>query len=173
MGTLTVDNLNTSTIIGSGAPLITSSTPAFFARKSTVSSITNNSRNKVECQTEVFDSAGQYDNSTNYRFTPQTTGKYNVYAQSQLISEGQGTDQWMLHEIFKNGTSSGFRISSYIDFRNTNGNGGGPLCAGIFDMNGTDDYVEFYCYPGLSSGTPSIGNTGNNMDTFFGAFRIG
>ena len=40
-------------------------------------------------------------------------------------------------------------------------------------MNGTDDYVEFYCYPGLSSGTPSIGNTGNNMDTFFGAFRIG
>ena len=47
MGTLTVDNLNTSTIIGSGAPLITSATPAFFARKSTVTGITNNARNKV------------------------------------------------------------------------------------------------------------------------------
>ena len=43
----------------------------------------------------------------------------------------------------------------------------------IIDMNGSTDYVEFYCYPGMSSGTPSIGNTGNNMDNFFGAFRIG
>ena len=34
MGTLTVDNLNTSTIVGSAAPLITSSTPAFFAHLS-------------------------------------------------------------------------------------------------------------------------------------------
>ena len=173
MGTLTVDNLNTSTIIGSGAPLITSATPAFFARKSTVSSITNNSRNKVECQTEVFDSAGQYDNTTNYRFTPQTAGKYFVFANSDIASEGQGTLNWNLHEIFKNGTSSGLRVYGYKDFRNNPGNGGNNTVTGIFDMNGSSDYVEFYTYPGLSSGTPSAYGNATEYMTYFGAFRIG
>ena len=173
MGTLTVDNLNTSTIIGSAAPLITSSTPAFFARKSTVSSITNNSRNKVECQTEIFDSAGQYDNTTNYRFTPQTAGKYFVFANSDIASEGQGTLNWNLHEIFKNGTSSGLRVYGYKDFRNNPGNGGNNTVTGIFDMNGSSDYVEFYTYPGLSSGTPSAYGNATEYMTYFGAFRIG
>ncbi len=105
MGTLTVDNLNTSTIIGSAAPLITSATPSFFAYLSSTQTLTNNSRQKINCNTEVYDSAGQYDNSSNYRFTPQTAGKYFVFANSDIASEGQGTLNWNLHEIFKNGTS--------------------------------------------------------------------
>ena len=109
--------------------------PAFMAVRSANIALTNNARNKQQCDTEIFDSGGQYDNSTNYRFTPTTAGKYYVFGQSQLISQGQGTVYWMLHEIWKNGTS-GIRYSSYIDFRNTNGNGGGPYVAGIFDMNG-------------------------------------
>ena len=58
MGTLTVDNLNTSTIIGSAAPLITSATPSFFAYLSSTQTLTNNSRQKINCNTEVYDSAG-------------------------------------------------------------------------------------------------------------------
>ena len=87
MGTLTVDNLNTNTIIGSAAPLITSATPSFFAYLSANQTLTNNARNKLLCNTEVYDSAGQYDNSSNYRFTPQTAGKYYVFANCDIASE--------------------------------------------------------------------------------------
>ena len=173
MGTLTVDNLNTSTIIGSGAPLITSATPSFFAYLSSTQTLTNNSRQKINCNTEVYDSAGQYDNSSNYRFTPQTAGKYFVFANSDIASEGQGTLNWNLHEIFKNGTSSGLRVYGYKDFRNNPGNGGNNTVTGIFDMNGSSDYVEFYTYPGLSSGTPSAYGNATEYMTYFGAFRIG
>ena len=173
MGTLTVDNLNTSTIIGSGAPLITSATPSFFAYLSSSQTLTNNSRNKINCNTEVYDSAGQYDNSSNYRFTPQTAGKYFIFANSDIASEGQGTLNWNLHEIFKNGTSSGLRVYGYKDFRNNPGNGGNNTATAIFDMNGSSDYVEFYSYPGLSSGTPSALGNATEFQTYFGAFRIG
>ena len=150
----------------------TPNAPAFMAVRSANIALTNNARNKQQCDTEIFDSGGQYDNSTNYRFTPTTAGKYYVFGQSQLISQGQGTVYWMLHEIWKNGTS-GIRYSSYIDFRNTNGNGGGPYVAGIFDMNGSSDYVEFYTYPGMSSGTPVAGGTNTSRDTIFGAYKLG
>tara|TARA_R100000773_G_scaffold44650_2_gene46907 strand:+ start:4838 stop:5611 length:774 start_codon:yes stop_codon:yes gene_type:complete len=150
----------------------TPNAPAFMAVRSANIALTNNARNKVQCDTEIFDSGGQYDNSTNYRFTPTTAGKYYVFGQSQLISQGQGTVYWMLHEIWKNGTS-GIRYSSYIDFRNTNGNGGGPYVGGIFDMNGSSDYVEFYTYPGMSSGTPVAGGTATSRDTIFGAYKLG
>lgn len=173
MGTLTVDNLNTSTIIGSAAPLITSSTPAFFAHLSANQTLTNNARNKIQCNTEVFDSAGQYDNSTNYRFTPQTAGKYYVFANCDIASEGQGTLNWNLHEIFKNGTSSSLRVYGYMDLRNNPGNGGNIFAGGVFDMNGSSDYVEFYSYPGLSSGTPTAYGNATTYNTFFGSFRIG
>ena len=47
----------------------TPNAPAFMANRSANIAITNNTRNKVQCDTEIFDSGGQYDNSTNYRFT--------------------------------------------------------------------------------------------------------
>ena len=40
-------------------------------------------------------------------------------------------------------------------------------------MNGSSDYVEFYTYPGLSSGTPSAYGNATEYMTYFGAFRIG
>ena len=78
----------------------------------------------------------------------------------------------MLHELWKNGTS-GTRISSYIDNRANHGNGGGPYVGGIFDMDGSSDYVEFYSYPGLTSGTPQASGTNTSIDTFFGAYKLG
>ena len=173
MGTLKVDNLNTNTIIGSAAPLITSATPSFFAYLSANQTLTNNARNKLLCNTEVYDSAGQYDNSSNYRFTPQTAGKYYVFANCDIASEGQGTVNWMLNEIFKNGTSSNSRVYGYSDLRNNGGNGGNIIASGLFDMNGSSDYIEFYSYPGLASGTPTAYGNATTPHTFFGAFRIG
>jgi len=151
----------------------TPNAPAFFAHLSASQTLTNNTRNKLQCNTEILDSGGQYDNSSNYRFTPTTAGKYYVFANSDLASQGQGTVNWILNEIFKNGTSSGIRAYGYIDFRNNPVNGGNTFAGGVFDMNGSSDYVEFYSYPGLSSGTPSAYGDSSTYNTYFGAFKLG
>ena len=36
--------------------------------------------------TEAFDTNSEYDNSSNYRFTPQTAGKYFVYVMGAGLS---------------------------------------------------------------------------------------
>ena len=56
MGTLTVDNLNVNNNITGGN--IKPNTPAFFAYLSATQTLTNNAYNKVNCDTEVFDSDG-------------------------------------------------------------------------------------------------------------------
>ena len=151
----------------------TPNSPAFFAYLSANQTLTNNARNKLLCNTETFDSGGQYDNSSNYRFTPTTAGKYYVFANSEYASEGQGTVNWILNEIFKNGTSSSIRVYGYIDFRNNPANSGNPIAVGVFDMNGSSDYIEFYSYPGLSSGTPTAFGNATTPHTYFGAFKLG
>tara|TARA_E500000305_G_scaffold54765_1_gene43713 strand:- start:202 stop:858 length:657 start_codon:yes stop_codon:yes gene_type:complete len=153
--------------------LIKATSPAFFAYLSANQTLTNNARNKLLCNTETFDSGGQYDNSTNYRFTPTTAGKYYVFANCDIASEGQGTVNWMLNEIWKNGTSSSIRLYGYMDLRNNGGNGGNIIAAGVFDMDGSSDYIEFYSYPGLASGTPTAYGNATTPQTYFGAFKLG
>ena len=144
--------------------------PAFMANRSANIAVTNNARNKVQCDTEIFDSGGQYDNSGNFRFTPTTAGKYYVFGSAFLIS-GNSQVNWMLNEIWKNGTS-GTRISASIDQRNNPGNSGNPYVGGILDMNGSSDYIELYTYPGVTSGTPVISGTNTSLDTYFGAYLL-
>ena len=52
-------------------------------------SISNTTYTKLEMDTEVYDSDGTYDHSTNYRFTPGVAGKYFCYAK---IRWDTGTD---------------------------------------------------------------------------------
>ena len=68
----TITNSGTQTGFG-GA-----NTPAFSAKMSGTQTISHNTSTKVTFDTEVFDTDSAYDHSTNYRFTPQTAGKYSV-----------------------------------------------------------------------------------------------
>ena len=147
-------------------------TPAFFAYLSATQTLTNNAYNKVNCDAEMFDSGGLYDNSSNYRFTPTTAGKYYCFANVNITTSGQSTCSWMLNVIFKNGTS-GTRFAGYMDNRATLGNGGGVGVGVIIDFNGSSDYIELYTYPGLSSGTPYAVSTATSRDVYFGAFKLG
>jgi len=168
MGTLTVDNLNVNSNITGGKI----NAPAFMAVLSADTDVTNNARTKVQFDTEIFDSGGQYDNTTNFRFTPTTAGKYYCFGNAQYYGVGQSNAQWLFVEMFKNGTS-GAKYSGYVDFRANPGDGGGAYAGGIFDMNGSSDYVEFYIYPSLTSGTPTMSGDNTSRTTFFGAFRLG
>ena len=54
-------------------------TPAFEAYLSANQTISHDTVTKIQFNTEVYDTDNCYDNSTNYRFTPTTAGKYFVY----------------------------------------------------------------------------------------------
>ena len=148
----------------------TPNAPMFLANLSSDQNLTNNARTKVQANTEVFDTAGNYDNSTNFRFTPTVAGKYYVFGQIEVYAVGLSNCQWILTEIWKNGTS-GTVFQGYTDFRNSYGDGGNAYAGGIFDMNGSSDYIELYAYPGYTSGTPvaAAGLDGS----YFGAFKLG
>ncbi len=55
-------------------------TPAFEAYLSSNQSFSDASYTKVNFNTEIYDTDSDYDNSSNYRFTPTTAGKYLVYS---------------------------------------------------------------------------------------------
>ena len=85
---------------------------------------------KLQADTEVFDTDNCYDNSTNYRFTPNKAGKYFVY--SNIIARGDtGNDTvWTNNQIFKNGS-----LYKLIRARPSGGNNANDLAVYVSASN--------------------------------------
>ena len=149
----TIANSGTATGFGE------TNTPYFQAyRGSSEQTLGSGSWTKIQINTEVVDSANAYDNSSNYRFTPQTAGKYFIYGQ---MTSSTGTDMARcMSAIYLNGSAVS-QTNSYNDDSSS------AHTATIVTLNGSSDYVELYGY--LGSG----GNTDlQNRATFFGGFLI-
>ena len=167
--TLTIGDTNTSTItLKSGATLTNfpNNTPAFFATLSSNQSVTSATTTKVQFDTEVVDTDGNYDNSTNYRFTPTTAGKYFVFVQVESnFSTGYGDDFQVF--IYKNGSQL-LRGRYAMQVASDNGFYSTILVNGIVDMNGSSDYLEgFGRYDGNG---PFF--SGGDYRTYFGAYKL-
>ena len=181
MSTLEVNTINpqsgtTITIGGSGQTVSLGSgatqsgfggvmTPYFEAYPSTDTSIASSTSVKVPANTEKFDSDSCYDNSTNYRFTPTTAGKYFCYmSYSYNIVAG---NVGLVAEIRKNGTA--VLSGKYGASSNSSDNYLNNFVSGIINFNGSSDYIEMYT--NTSSGiTRTL--SGDSQRTFFGAYRI-
>jgi hypothetical protein len=150
----------TGTVTGAGGV----NTPAFLAQLSANTTIANDSYVKVACNTEVFDTDGNYDNSSNYRFTPTTAGKYYVFG-SVTFNSPTNFLQYVNTHIYKNGSMvSSTGVSTY---NNNYIDSAGQVSSIILDMNGSSDYVELYAVGG---GTSTVGLVGTW--TLFGAYKI-
>ena len=150
---VTIANSGTATGFGE------TNTPYFQAyRGSSEQTLGSGSWTKIQINTEVVDSANAYDNSSNYRFTPQTAGKYFIYGQ---MTSSTGTNMARcMSAIYLNGSAVS-QTNSYNDDSSS------AHTATIVTLNGSSDYVELYGY--LGSG----GNTDlQNRATFFGGFLI-
>ncbi len=174
--TLTIGDSNTSTIaLKSGATLTNfpTNTPAFHAYLSAdQTSISGSSNTKVQINTEVLDTDGNYDNSTNYRFTPTTSGKYFVYA--NLVGEFDSNKLYVLQsKIYKNGSVV---VSTDVEFPTDSVQKLSGYVSSIVDMNGSSDYLEFYGlidrHAGGSTTGTFFGGGGLNQRTYFGAYKI-
>ena len=81
----------TGTVTGAGETL----KPSFRAKLSATQNVSSSTDVKAQFNTELFDTDSDYDNSTNYRFTPTTAGKYFVNAQiAHTWSSGWGNNNW-------------------------------------------------------------------------------
>jgi hypothetical protein len=179
-GTLKVSNIETSS--GSGTITIGQSgetisipsgvtqtnigglmTPAFQARLSGTQSISNGSTTKINFDTEDFDTDSCYDNSSNYRFTPNVAGKYYI---SVNISNDTTSGNHLLTQarIYKNGSSYGYRM---INMSGNPGEAAAVKMDAIITLNGSSDYVEAYAYSSYNdSGNGQI--VGDHRSMFFG-----
>jgi len=119
--------------------------PIFSAyRSGNQTGVTNNTYVKVQLNSEEFDTAGCFDSTTNYRFTPNVSGYYRfewaVDARGTSLTVGH-TQLWKNGELHKNGSWAAH--SSNVSL---------SVGAAVVYMNGSTDYVELYCYTTASSG---------------------
>jgi hypothetical protein len=121
-----------------GTAMVSGNMPAFSAYQSSAQSISSGTWTKIQFQTEDFDTASCFDNSTNYRFTPNVAGYYQVTGRIRPNSTNGEAEIG----IYKNGSAwfhgSNVNVSS--------GNQWGTTATGLLYMNGSTDYVEIYLY---------------------------
>ena len=143
-------------------------TPSFLAYFTGSQNLSYNVDTKVPYNTEVFDAGSCYDNSTNYRFTPTTAGKYYIFHEV-----GYGRDTSNVFNagkvyIYKNGSRIAFQQFSL----SYNQNYMMQSVSTILDMNGSSDYVEAYINVAVASGTARI-DAGQDYCRFGGFKLIG
>ena len=141
-------------------------TPAFQAFLSSTVTPTSGVATKMTYQTEIYDTDNCYDNSVNYRFTPNVAGKYYVYAKSFLGGSG-GNANGLHTYIYKNGAVNVY--TRHIDVATSDINSFTGTTSSIMDMNGTTDYVEIFTQA-TGTGLSFYGDSGAWSN--FGAFRI-
>jgi hypothetical protein len=168
--TITVPSGATFNVAGTlqsgGAAVV--NTPAFEAYLSSRQTISTATDTKVQFDTERFDTAGEYDNSTNYRFTPTISGKYFVYSNLGLGAGDNDALGIANIYIYLNG-------ALYFEGRNDNSNNSQNQkfvsITSTLVMNGTSDYIEIYGRVNTSSGTPYF-EGGSTDGSNFGAYKI-
>lgn len=143
-----------------GTPFVT---PYFSASRSSNQTIPNNTATKLQCNTELADNRGWYDNVTNFRFTPQIAGKYRITGSLGVT----GTTVTELDAyIYKNGSLySRMFIAGSSNITSLNVNN-------IVSFNGTTDYVEFWCLI-IGTGTLNALGAATPLTTWFEGQYIG
>ena len=149
----------TGTVTGAGGV----NTPAFLATKANTG-FTSGVYSKIGFATEVFDSDNCYDNSTNYRFTPTTAGKYYVFGRVAFDNDSASNRQ--IAAIYKNGSEVARGENKFTGDYFAN-NDTGMQVDYIVDMNGSTDYLEIYGYTSQNGATKNQAGKGA-----FGAYRI-
>ena len=136
--------------------------PAFRSALSADQSITTATITKIQFDIETFDTSSDYDNSTNYRYTPSVAGYYQVNATAR--SEGTSISLFALY-IHKNGVNY---LTSNVD---TESSGTAHVSGStLVYMNGTTDYLEVY---GRIDGTsPKFGGNSTGTNCEFSAHLV-
>lgn len=139
--------------------------PAFSAYSNANQNISTSSYTKLQFQTEEFDTNSNYDNATNYRFTPTVAGYYQIYG-SAIFNIAPTTLNGVLL-IYKNGSA----FKSVVGFGSNLSGWFNPTISSLVYLNGTTDYIEMYIWQ--SSGSTQTIQSATSLPylgTYFQAF---
>ena len=138
-------------------------TPAFLATKANTG-FTGSVWSKIEFATEVLDTDNCYDNSTNYRFTPNEAGYYYVFGRVGFDNDSVADRQ--IAAIYKNGSNIAQKDESFSSNVLKNNNTSVAVDY-IVQLNGSSDYIELYGYVTSNGSTQNVLGAGA-----FGAYKI-
>jgi hypothetical protein len=165
--TLTLGSTNASTIaLGSGDVQSNFLYPAFLAYLNSNQTISNDTITKVTMDTELFDSSGTYDHSTNYRWTPAVAGKYYIFNTVHLSAQAAANLRNVTVYVYKNGSEE---VRHNLNPSSNYGDSFSVTAQTIVDSD-DNDYFEAYAY--MYSDNNEILQGGKNY-TRFGGYRIG
>ena len=137
--------------------------PLFVAHQSAAQTLSSaNTYTKVNLQTKFYDTNNNFDNATNYRFTPTVAGYYQINGAVGCTT----STIYLVAAIYRNGGV--FAIGSYGNVTALN-NGAASVVSAIIYMNGTTDYVELWA----GSGTANVALTATTQTMFSGAMIRG
>ena len=138
-------------------------TPAFQAKLSANQNPTDLTWTVVGCNTEIFDSDGCYDTTT-YRFTRTTAGKYYIYWSLTADMSTVPSLKTLNTAIGKNSTRQDYTYLANSDSSWTNMTYAGST---VIDMDGSSDYIDLWGYIDVSSGASYFYG-----GSYFGAYLL-
>jgi len=146
-----------------------SNTPSFLAKMSGDQGITDDTETKVSFNSEVFDTDGKYDHSTNYRFTPTVAGTYFLFAQVHGKSNANSEITDYRITIKKNGSNLySTRHNPALNYANQM-----ALNIQVMDVADSDDYYEIFAFLNDASGNPTLEHDeGNGVTSWFGGYKL-
>ena len=174
-GTITLGQSGETITIPSGCTITNSGTATNFGGttapyvavyRSSDQTISDATYTKIQFNAEFVDSANAFDSTTNYRFTPQTSGYYYVQLNLVIGNTADNAFDSVVATIYKNGseiTGVGTRRDmdtvgfNYNDTLNT---------STIVQLNGSSDYIEAFGYIDVTSGTPRFEANRVSMQIF-------
>ena len=165
-GTITLGQSGDTIALGSGASQTGfggANTPSFYAYLNTNQTAGTGADTIITLNAEAFDSDNAF-NTTTYKFTPQTAGKYFLYGQARIDSS---TDFNMLTTVITlNGTqvARGFNNNDHTNSVNV---------STIVALNGSSDYIQMFAMQN-SGGDLSFAGSGSqaNSGTYLMGYKL-
>jgi hypothetical protein len=134
--------------------------PAFSAYSNANQNISSGTYTKIALQTKEFDTNSNFDNATNYRFTPTVAGYYQI--NGQCFCAGTALT-YTLSSIYKNGSNikigSGYNGTAISNISSS--------VSSVVYFNGSTDYVELYAI--ITATSPNLVGGASFYTYFSGA----
>jgi hypothetical protein len=157
----TASNFTATMPAATGEVMVSGNMPAFSAYLSSSQTLSSLTLTKLQFNVEEFDTNSNYDNATNYRFTPTVAGYYQISLSAGVATTGSTVANTQLTvNIFKNGSS--FKFGGQTLLNNTYDMQ--AIVSSLIFFNGSTDYVEGYIRQ-ISGG--SLGSTAAQSTAWF------
>ena len=133
--------------------------PAFSAYLSGTQTISSGVWTKAQFATKEWDTANCFDSTTNYRFTPNVAGYYQINSQADIYASGSSITNSVI-SIYKNGTESKRGTLGSIT-----GTEYQSVVSAVIYLNGSTDYIELYVNA-TSGGTITLNGSAGKYGYF-------